>query len=304
MAASEANTKIAAAPGGPSSSSPAATGEAKARQNSWEALLKRATQRRVYEDSTLIVLGNTNCGKSSILKSFPGIVRNPDHPYVADYSYIKVKNRFEVDSEETLAHMAVWQLDNPERKGLIPTFLKSSGLDKAIFMIVLDMSKPWSLYESLQTWLGVVEDTSKQLMKDMDEEESKALKLRVSKYVQNFVDASFTEGKGGKDQLSTGGESKIDPSIPSLNTGIPIVIVGAKGDYFSSYLQKESSAGDKFEFATRRLRQSALAYGATLTFASIVAEGTNLQLIQDYIFHRMYEFPLKHKAQAASTVDR
>lgn len=71
--------------------------------------------------------------------------------------------------------MAVWQLDDPNRKGLIPTFLKSTGLKGAVFMIVLDLAKPWEIEESLQSWLQVAEETCKQMMKDMDEDQSKKL---------------------------------------------------------------------------------------------------------------------------------
>uniref|UniRef100_A0A6U3CJL6 Dynein light intermediate chain n=1 Tax=Lotharella globosa TaxID=91324 RepID=A0A6U3CJL6_9EUKA len=273
------------------------------RQNTWEALLRRAIQRRVYTDSTLIVLGDTNCGKSSLLKSFQGIVRNQEHPYVADYSYIKVKNRHEVDSDETLAHMAVWQLDKPSRKELIPTFLKSSGLERAVFMVVLDLSQPWNIDESLKTWLKVAEDISKQLMKEMEDEEAKALKMKVSRYVQTFTDVSMRDNTEAKDLNVLPGETKIDPYMPDINTGTPLIVVGAKGDYFSNYLQKSSTAGDRFEFASRRLRQAALKYGASLIFTSVAGEGTNMQLLQDYIFHRMYGFEMKQPANAACTVD-
>eukprot|EP00466_Bigelowiella_natans_P014247 jgi/Bigna1/92012/estExt_fgenesh1_pg.C_1680001 len=238
---------------------------------------------------------------------FQGIVKNQDHPYVADYSYIKVKNRFEDDSYETLAHMAVWQLDDPDRKGLIPTFLKSTGLKGAIFMIVLDLAKPWEIDESLQTWLKVAEETSKQLMKDMDEDESKKLRNEVSRYVQTFIDVSLKEDSaGGKGELGaiTPGDSKFDANNPEINIGVPVVIVGSKGDIFSSFLHKNQSASDRFEFATRRLRQTALKYGASLMFTSVAGEGENLQLLQDYIFHRKYGFELRQSAKAAATVDR
>eukprot|EP00954_Amorphochlora_amoebiformis_P010248 801445-Amorphochlora_amoeboformis.AAC.3 len=154
--------------------------------------------------------------------------------------------------------MAIWQLDKPSRKGLIPTFLKSSGLERAMFMIVLDLSQPWSMEDSLKTWIEVAENACKELMKDLDDDSQKELKLKMSRYMQTFVDASMKNSTDVKEMGPMTGESKIDPSVPSRNLGVPLVIVGAKGDYFSNLLQKSKTAGDRFEFATRRLRQTAL----------------------------------------------
>jgi len=39
-------------------------------------------------------------------------------------------------------------------------------------------------------------------------------------------------------------------------------------------------------------------------FTSVAGEGENLQLLQDYMFHRKYGFELRQSAKAAATVDR
>lgn len=283
------------------------SGEAKQeRANTWEALLRRATRRAEFEDSTLIVLGGPNSGKSSLLKRFSGIVRSTEHPYVADYSYVEVRNRFEEDSDEVLAHMAVWQLATPGRAGLIRTFLRSSGLGRALFVIVLDLSRPWAVGEELDAWLKAIGEATKAILAEGTAEEAKKLKTAQSRYVQTYVDASAREGGGGGQDLAAAAaaeDGKTDPAVPATNFGVPVAVVGSKGDFFSSYLQKGSGAGDRFEFVTRRLRRAALRCGGSLFYTSVAGEGVNVQLLQDYVYHRMYGFELKQPAKVAATVE-
>jgi len=78
---------------------------------------------------------------------------------------------------------------------------------------------------------------------------------------------------------------------PKINLGVPLIIVGCKADYYN----QRPAYDDKFVFLARRLRKICIDYGATLVFTSAARKGVNVEVIQDYIFHRAYGFKTDHK---------
>jgi hypothetical protein len=209
-------------------------------------------------------------------------------------------------------------------------------------MITIDLSQPWDVLTSLTKWLEVSKDVSDKLLAKMTEEEATALKTAVSKYNQFFVDvaakkaeeAAVAEGaaeaaaapaegeeakeaaEGGEDAESkpadaaaaseiTEDDSKevsVDLTKPEVNLGIPVIIVCNKADYFNRVLAKQG-ADDRFDLISLQLRNVAIKYGATLVYTSAFGEGINIDLCQDYMFHRLFDFPLKHSAKAIGSAE-
>jgi len=59
---------------------------------------------------------------------------------------------------------------------------------------------------------------------------------------------------------------------------------------------------ERFDFLTRRLRKFCLQYGAALAYTSAVGpRGTNVEELQDYIFHRLYHIPLIYPAKVVGS---
>jgi len=92
----------------------------------------------------------------------------------------------------------------------------------------------------------------------------------------------------------------VDSDKPKVNMGVPVVIVGTRADLGSRYLAKSGSgrADEMFEYLTRRLRKTCLDYGAALIFTSAAGKGSNVEQLQDYVFHRLYGFDLEQKPKA------
>jgi len=131
------------------------------------------------------------------------------------------------------------------------------------------------------------------------------LKQTISKHVQQYYlnlsnsalpTASLQTSEDQASQISLNSE------IPAMNFGIPIVIVGCKGDFFP---RKSTKIGpsDRFDFITRRLRKFALQYGSGLVYTSSVGKGTNIDLLQSYIFHRLYSFPFNAPQKVVGSDD-
>jgi len=99
---------------------------------------------------------------------------------------------------------------------------------------------------------------------------------------------------------------KVDLQKPSINLGVPLIIVGCKADFFSrKWGHKSGGVGtegdEKFDFLTRRLRKMCLDYGAALIYTSAVGRGANVEELQDYIYHRLYNIPLRNSAKVVGS---
>merc|ERR1712038_94699 len=140
--------------------------------------------------STLFVVGDPQNGKSSIMKNWKDRVTSDTNipEYLLDFSYCNVIDRYDPDTADDalISRMGIWQLDDEAHANLLPTL--TSDANNVGFVITLDLSKPTSLIESLDKWLAVYKSTSEGLIKE--EKTRDALKLKISKYVQTFVDAT------------------------------------------------------------------------------------------------------------------
>lgn len=319
-------------------------------KNIWQELLASSTQGGGWAtarelSSTLIVLGGKNNGKSSVLNKFTNRITNVNTPeYILDYSYVNVKNKYNLDKDETVSRMNVWQLDDHSHKDLLVNLVEPQSLATSCFMITIDLSQPWDVLTSLTKWLEVSKDISDKLLAKMTEEEAAALRTAVSKYNQFFVDVAAkkaeeaavadgaaeaalaappAEGEEAKEAAEGGEEPETQPADaaaaseiteddskevsvdlakPEVNLGIPVVIVCNKADYFNRVLAKQG-ADDRFDLISQQLRNVAIKYGATLVYTSAFGEGINIDLCQDYIFHRLFDFPLKHSAKAVGSAE-
>merc|ERR1712130_776489 len=92
----------------------------------------------------------------------------------------------------------------------------------------------------------------------------------------------------------------IDPDYPVNNYGIPLFVVGLKGDFFATSIN-QIGATDKFECVTSRLRKKCLDWGATLIYTSAAGEGVNADVMVDQVYHRLFQFPLLHPPKVFGT---
>jgi len=275
-------------------------------RNSWQELLEKSSSigwgTAKVGTSTLVVLGDRLNGKSSVLSKFVDRVSDTKNPseFILDFSYINARNRFNLDKDEIVSRMKVWQLDDRNHWSLLAKLIPAGELANAVFVITVDLSKPWDLLQSLESWLAVVKQTTAQIASQLPPEQQAAMKKKISQYVQTYVESMEKEKKAEPGEVAAdAAEAKvapIDEAIPKVNFGVPVVIVGTKGDYYSRVIAK-TSADEKFEHVVRRLRAVALEHGAGLVFTSAFGEGANVQVLQDYIYTRALGLPQKHAAK-------
>jgi len=278
-------------------------------RNTWQDLLQKSASigwgTAKVGTSTLVVVGDRQSGKSSVLNKFANRVTDTKNPseFILDYSYINATNRFNLDKDDIVSRMKVWQLDDRNHWSLLAKLLSPSDLTNAAFVITVDLSKPWDIVSSLEKWIDVLKQVSEKVCSQLPADQQKDMKKQVSQYVQTYIES--TEKKGEADLEISGEERKavvIDDAIPKVNLGVPLIIMGTKADYYSRVLAK-SSADEKFEHVVRRLRAIALDHGAGLVFTSAFGEGASVQVLQDYVYTRSLGLPQPHAAKVLGVAD-
>lgn len=279
-----------------------------AEKNTWQELLEKSASigwdTAKVGTSTLVVVGDRHSGKSSVLNKFSGRVTDTKNPseYILDFSYINATNRFNLDKDDVVSRMKVWQLDDRNHWGLLAKLLSPSDLTNAAFVITVDLSKPWDIVSTLEKWLEVLKQVSEKVL---SAEQQKDMKKKISQYIQTYVEATAEKKSEGDAAEITGEEKKaivIDEAIPKFNLGVPLIILGTKADYYSRALAK-SHADEKFEHVVRRLRAIALDHGAGLVFTSAFGEGSSVQALQDYIYTRALGLNQPHPPKVIGVAD-
>jgi len=162
-------------------------------RNTWQDLLEKSASigwgTAKVGTSTLVVVGDRQSGKSSVLNKFANRVTDTKNSseFILDYSYINATNRFNLDKDDVVSRMKVWQLDDRNHWGLLTKLLNPSDLTNAAFVITVDLSKPWDIVSSLENWIAVLKQVSEKIL---PAEQLKDMKKKVSQYVQTYVEST------------------------------------------------------------------------------------------------------------------
>jgi len=135
----------------------------------WDRILQENMQKDKIAESHFILLGSKNTGKRALLQALqsgPGSRSTSVTSLLGTaeitsgalkYSYISVKNP-EDSFAEQLTKLNTWLLTNPELIDLLNFAIKPEYIKNMIVGICLDSSRPESLLEELNTWLGIWHD--------------------------------------------------------------------------------------------------------------------------------------------------
>ena len=114
----------------------------------------------IEDSSTILIVGDAGCGKSSLIQSFlkPNSNKEPKSTFALEYCFAKRKNASNSDKDgKTLAH--IWELggDIYEPK-LLTIPLSTVTLPTSAVIICLDLSKPQDCFLSLKRWLSTIRE--------------------------------------------------------------------------------------------------------------------------------------------------
>ncbi|KAJ2830306.1 hypothetical protein FBU31_002514 [Coemansia sp. 'formosensis'] len=162
--------------------------------NLWETALKEAGQSKTVATKNVLVLGDSNSGKTGVVSQLfnasfrpqvgnglnatpqqststglngggltvepstaevDSVVTLSKHDLALSYSYMDVRDE---DNEETVARLGIYQLasDRVSDRELLKFVLDARTFSNSAAIIVLDWSKPWRFVKTLLRWVNVL----------------------------------------------------------------------------------------------------------------------------------------------------
>lgn len=171
--------------------------------------------------------------------------------------------------EEILGKMNVWFINEFLSVDFIETVLKPEYLQKALFMIVLDLTKPGEIIEQLKKWCVYIYDKFSKLLLKLPVEKQQEMKTQLENYLKLWeepndnTESSNTLEKPSEEQINLKLEMPLKEGLNKVNLGIPFVYVFNKSDVVNSSNDKKRYEEDS-EFIFKHIRKMALTCKLTL----------------------------------------
>eukprot|EP00045_Choanoeca_perplexa_P011782 m.126161 g.126161 ORF g.126161 m.126161 type:complete len:234 (+) comp15767_c0_seq4:58-759(+) len=204
----------------------------------WKLAAKKKDKDKPSSDSrTLLVMGNQEAGKSSLILRFLDRTNEAVKPTTAlEYTFGRRSKGH--DTTKDVVH--IWELGGGTAlKELLETPITVNSAKALSLMVVLDLSKPDELWYTLDTLLSAASNRLRKVLKDLEAKESK-----IPAYLKKKSWSKYGDDHPDKDFLQP--------------LQVPTLIVGSKYDVY----QEMEPARRKV--VSRCLRFLAHMYGASL----------------------------------------
>jgi hypothetical protein len=103
-----------------------------------------------------------------------------------DYTYINIKKTLEEDSE-VIGKLSVWIMNDLIDKAKILTFLTPENIVNSICLIMVDLSRPWLVKQSLIKWVELVKEIFGDLISKLPEDKQNEMKENGKKNIYNLL---------------------------------------------------------------------------------------------------------------------
>jgi dynein light intermediate chain 1 len=280
--------------------------------NMWQEILREAMPKKDIENTNVFVFGDKMTGKRSLFRIMNRSVFSDDDSYkrllqideessrfgLVDYTFINIKNNSE-EYSDIIGKLNIWIMNDLIDKEKILTFLKPENIINCICLIMVDLSRPWLLKQSLLKWVKFVKEVFDELISKLPEDKQEELRENVVKKIKLYQEPEIDEqGKFIKktleeDQIKIKLNTPLKEGVLNTNCGVPIVFVINKSDVVTQSSEKKKFE-ENSEFILNHIRSVALEYGATIVYTS-GKMNSNLNVLYDYICHVLFGFDLVHK---------
>ena len=158
--------------------------------NMWQEILREAMPKKDIENTNVYVFGDKMTGKKTLFKEMNRIIfSDNDDSYkrllpideessrfgLIDYTYLNIKNTSEENSD-VIGQLNVWIMNDYIDKQKILTFLKPENIVNSVFLIMVDLSRPWLIKQSLIIWINFIKEIIGGLISQFPEDKQNEIK--------------------------------------------------------------------------------------------------------------------------------
>mmetsp|Transcript_61686 Transcript_61686/g.133642 ORF Transcript_61686/g.133642 Transcript_61686/m.133642 type:complete len:553 (-) Transcript_61686:7-1665(-) len=278
----------------------------------WEGILREAASAARVPDSTVLLLGRPGIGKRTLMNALlqhaspvaaaalaeDNSLEGHSRAVAVDYAYFGARDP-SLGEAEVSAHdfacpaaCSVVILEDLRHEKLLLARLLSRSLRQTAAIVCVDLREPWTIMADLRQWLDLLQRTTSELLQQLSLGEQDELRKRVADAVDGYVEP-------GAQGVTADAARDASESSVTYNLGIPLLIVVTRSDSASALeVQKKIGWAETIE---TYLRSAGVPYGASLIYTSVKARNSlNVDVLYDYLMHRLYAFPLHRKATVPS----
>ncbi|XP_050425975.1 cytoplasmic dynein 1 light intermediate chain 2 [Adelges cooleyi] len=254
-------------------------------ENLWNSMLislKEKGGTRLPTDKSMIIIGDKECGKTTLVAKLQGI-DDLTKGIGLEYAYIDIRDEYKEDHTK----LNVWVLDgNPKYSFLLKFALTQKQFKNTLIMFVVSMKTPWNIMDQLESWATLLQDYIDNL--SIPSEELMEYRQQCIKKWNEYIEENVGDKNGYW-------EHALGDGVLTRNLGLDVIVVVTMTDYIS-VLEKENDYKDEhFDFIQQTVRKFCLQYGASLFYTS-AKEDKNCDLLYKFLTHKIYNFPFKTPA--------
>jgi dynein light intermediate chain 1 len=176
---------------------------------------------------------------------------------------------------------------------MLQAVVSKEALADTLVMIVVDLSRPWTIPDSLARWSSVLSDHIDSL------DAGELLDELRKQAVHNFQTYSEEEPESSKEGEDTKVVLDLDEGTLTTNLGVPIIVVGTKDDSAEQLQEERDYRQEHFDFIQLHIREFCLKHGAGLIYTGRAQK--TAPTFYRYIMHVAYGFPCSDKACIAES---
>ncbi|CRG96610.1 dynein light intermediate chain 2, cytosolic, putative [Plasmodium gallinaceum] len=273
----------------------------------YQSILKKLSleKNEELENSHIIIFGNKDVGKSSLIQSLQRISMNGDinneelyqiksRVLPLDYACLNIRNLEENNKVKDIkGYSHIWVLQHSSYiSSLIKHMKKCKNIKKIVILICTDLFKPYNIISDLNNWIECLYILFEELHSYYDLEVFNELKEKLENYIYNYKKHMFE--KKNKNKNDTYDLDK--KSLIKINLAFPIFFIICKSDGYE-ILNNRTYQG-YIDVIISYLRNLAINYQASIIFCNTInkKEPKNIDILYKYIMHRIYNFSFNENA--------
>eukprot|EP00760_Papus_ankaliazontas_P035268 PhM_4_TR7719/c0_g1_i1/m.89918/K10416/DYNC1LI, DNCLI; dynein light intermediate chain 1, cytosolic len=290
----------------------------------WESLVQEfsSSSSLSVDCKRVIVLGEAQDGKRTLLGRFKNNKDTKELPefFGMGYSYVDLSGKMAAasasaaststtdDDEVTRGRVEFVAISGGDHAQLLQLALPdASHLPHTHAMIVVDLSRPWSVLDTINNWVDMLHTHIQSIVKTPEDEDVVAsCRKAFNTYISDFNRSGMNVVMPGSPRLKASNKTLSEFERPSSTEtefiGVPLFIVGTKVDMMDRALSADASRTPQqtlhaSNFVQGHVRRLALKYAASVAFtSSLPSRPTNCRALLDYIGHRVLGFTLPESA--------